>query len=275
MYEDKIPYEINLKRKSNNEHINYTNLDINLFRSFSSKMGNYLEGMFLSVNKLKKAISDNMDSFKALAELLDIFEKIGSDQFLTRLYKGIIEENRVLVNRFRDENIFPPINFIANNNIQLDKDDKLSKWILSSKVKEYYMARIKSWKYKYEDEAINGMIEEVSVALDNNLKSSVSLLIFPLIERMLREEIFENRHKIPQREIRNILKKTVFDAVDSDDLYRVFIRDNLYCNTKNAKEFSRNMCHGVNIEKFTEKTAMNMIFIYDFLQEIIVFHKNN
>ena len=272
MKDDKNIYKINLQHKSNKNNKNDDKLYVDYLKVFSAKISSCFESLFPVLNEFNRAISKNMNNFKALVELLDTFEKIGFDEFIIKVYKESISKNRLLINRFRDETIFPPINFIADNDIQLDKDEDLLEWILSSDVKSYYISKIQSWKYKYEDESVKGLIDEVKVAFDNNLNCSISLSICMLIERMLREEIFEKEGSISYKKIKNTLKNSVFNAIEAKDLYEAFIKNNLYCSTNKAIEFSRHMVHGIKIEQFTEKTAMNMILIYDFLQELIIFH---
>lgn len=87
------------------------------------------------------------------------------------------------------ERIFPPINYIVDNEISVDELENLEAWILSEKVKWYYSKEIPIWKEKFDDEAVNQLIDEIAIVYDNNMSYSISFFIFPLIERMLREKL--------------------------------------------------------------------------------------
>lgn len=275
MDEDKIPYEINLQSKSKNSVLDYNSFNPDGFQKVLSKLRDFAEGISKLTNKISKFILDNQDKLSAICKLLEALDGLNIDEFMIEIYKKALEDKKILVDGFKDKTIFPPINFIVTERVIISKDEDLSKWILSSEVKKYYIDKIERWKYKYNDIAVIRLIEDIKKALMYNLNACISLSIFTLIERMLREEILTKEGHVPYDKMKEVLKDYVFTDIGAEDLYEVFVEKNLYCNTKNANEFSRHISHGVKLDLLTEKTAMNMIFIYDFLQEIIVFHENN
>lgn len=119
------------------------------------------------------------------------------------------------------------------------------------------------------------MIDEIKFNFEHNNSYSVCTLIFVLIEYMLNqnypEKIKSNKYRY--RSIKEVLKEKVFEPINIKKLYYKFIEENLYTSTDKAKEFSRHMTHGERIDFANMKSAMNMIFIYDFLQDVMVMSK--
>lgn len=186
------------------------------------------------------------------------------------MFKMFFNEFNEFVADLYDEAIFPPIYYIVEKDIKKeDIEVELNKWITSSPVKEYYLERIVGWKDNYTDRNILDLIDEIQSNLQADNYFSVCMLIFVLIEYMLRQKHFKGRGTVPYSEIRNVLEREVFEEIGINHMYKKFIKDNLYANTEVSTVVSRHMVHGVKLEFGTAETAMNMIFIYDFIQEVL------
>ena len=201
---------------------------------------------------------------------------INLDELKIHLYKIGFEEKKPLINKLYNKTVFPPILYIIENNIKEDSIENCEKWILDNKeLKLFYINRIDKWKSKYSDENIERMIDEIKFNFEHNNSYSVCTLIFVLIEYMLNqnypEKIKSNKYRY--RSIKEVLKEKVFEPINIKKLYYKFIEENLYTSTDKAKEFSRHMTHGERIDFANMKSAMNMIFIYDFLQDVMIMSK--
>ena len=212
-------------------------------------------------------------AIEPMLERLSVLSKISIDKVKINIYRELFQDNIDFINQLKDETIFPPIKFIAINEIEFIERKEMNDWILSEDVKTFYKEEILCWKNKYDDEDVKCIIDEIYKALQNDMCCSICFLIFPLIERMLREEYFDKEGHESYGELRKVLKTEAFDVIGAGDLYKVFIKNNLYCDTRWADEFSRHVNHGVKLNLLNPKVAMNMIFLYDFLQEIIIFKK--
>lgn len=198
---------------------------------------------------------------------------IDFNEFKICFYRNVFKEKEVLINKLYDETIFPPISYVIKNNLEDSSIENWSEWILNDKdLKSFYIGKIDKWKDKYSDDDIKRMINEIKFNLEHNNSYSVCTLVAVLIEYMLKQNYSE---KIKSKggiynSIRNVLKEKVFDLIDINELYVRFIEENLYASTDKAQEFSRHITHGDKIEFGNLKSAMNMIFIYDFLQDVMI-----
>lgn len=206
-----------------------------------------------------------------IENLSNILKKYDFNKIRINIYKTFLIENKVFIDKLVSETIFPPIDYMIEEEI-LEKGEvnDLYDFIYSKEVKEYYLDKIERWKNKYDEEAVKKMINDIKTSFESDSYYSVCFLVFPLIERMLRENIFEEEGDIRYSDIKKALKSEVFDVIEDDKMYKVFIENNLYCNTKKANEFSRHIAHGVKLDMVNQKVAMNMVFIYDFIQNILM-----
>lgn len=206
-----------------------------------------------------------------IENLNNMFKKFDFNKIWINIYKVFLMENKAFIDKLVDETIFPPINYMIEEEI-LEKGiiGDLYDFIYSDELKEYYLNEIEGWKNKYKDEAVKKMINDIKTSFKSDSYYSVCFLVFPLIERMLRENIFEEEGSVHYSDIKKVLKTEVFDVIEDDKMYKVFIEKNLYCDTKKAEEFSRHIAHGVKLDLVNKKVAMNMVFIYDFIQSILI-----
>ena len=237
-----------------------------------------LEPLIDSTNKAMKSISQFTEQMKIMLESvnssLDKFfsniKNIDFNKIKLNLYKDAFIEYKEVIDLLYKKTIFPPISYLAIENIhELDETD-LETWILSNEVKEFYLDSINTWKLNYSNEKILSFIDEIYSNFKSNNYISVTLLIYTLLECLYNQT--SNDVKMPNKykKIKEILKEQVFSELDILYLYDKFIKSNLYAKTEDAEEFTRHIVHG-DIENITpEKTAMNAIFIYDFIQEILI-----
>lgn len=300
---NKMDVKIDLKKESNTQ----TN-DIKLiYNTLSESISPALENIS-SINKTLESHKINIDNIERLNESMKDIAKIRNQlseiqkrvkesiqpvidlisniklpkinidfsKLKIHLYKTEFEEKKSLINKLYNKTIFPPILYIIENDIKENSIENLEEWILNNKeLKLFYIDRIDKWKSKYSDENIERMIDEIKFNFKHNNSYSVCTLIFVLIEYMLNqnypEKIKSNKYRY--RSIKDVLKEKVFEPINIKKLYYKFIEKNLYTSTDKAKEFSRHMTHGERIDFANMKSAMNMIFIYDFLQDVMVMSK--
>jgi hypothetical protein len=265
-----------------------THTDYEEFRKCLADSLNPLEGiletykkqMFEPIEKITETFSKMVSEritpvLESVAKMTLPLLNIDFNAFRINMFKMAFNEHNDLVNELYEKTIFAPIYYIAEKDIKRNEIiDNLDEWILSSDVKNYYLDRIKEWKNNYNDNSALVLIDEIYSNLKIGNYFSISMLIFVLIEYMLRQGYFVNNDTVKYREIRDILKEKAFDVVGISNIYEKFIQNNLYANTNKAQEFSRHIAHGVKLEFGTEKTAMNMIFIYDYIQEILDIKQN-
>lgn len=200
---------------------------------------------------------------------------VSYDNINRLIYKRAFEEHKVVSYKFYQSSIFPPINYFIDKEIyDIDSGFDIEEFILSDEVNEFYLEVVSGWKNKYKDEYTKMLISDIEFNLKNRRSYAIVSMVPMLIEHMLNDSslgdymVKAKGQRYPA--IRLLLEEKVFNPLDVNYLHRKFINNNLYSSTKKAKEFSRHMTHGDRLDFGNMKTAMNMIFIYDFLQEIIV-----
>lgn len=203
------------------------------------------------------------------------FPKIDIDfsEWKICFYRTSFEEKEAVVNSLYSNTIFPPILYIIKNGIEENSIENWEEWVLNDReLKLFYIDSINKWKDKYSDDNIKIMIDEIKFNFEHGNSYSVYTLVAILIEYMLKQNYSD---EIKSKggiytSIRNVLNEKVFEPININELYIRFIEENLYASTDKAKEFSRHMTHGDKIEFGNMKSAMNMIFIYDFLQDVMI-----
>ena len=191
------------------------------------------------------------------------------------IYKRAFEEYKKVSYKFYHKGVFPPINYFIDKEIDdISYDFDIEEFILGDEVNEYYLNVVSSWKDKYDDIYVQSLISDIEFNLKHKRSYAIVSMIPMLIEYMLNEsflgEYMLRTGGYRYSAIKLLLEERVFSPLDINYLHRKFINKNLYSSTNKAEEFSRHMTHGDKLEFGNMKTAMNMIFIYDFLQEIIV-----
>lgn len=253
-------------------------------KEFSERMSEISSGFrmesFKALSQVSSAMTENMYNLGQLYETLykpvfdnlsNIFKKYDFNKIRIRFYKNFLIDNKDFIDKLVNETIFPPIDYLLEKEILEEREiNDLYEFIYSKEIKEYYINKIEKWKNKYNDESVKKMINDIKTSFELDSFYSVCFLVFPLIERMLRENIFEEEGDVHYSDIKKVLKREVFDEIEDDRMYKVFIENNLYCNTKRADEFSRHIAHGVKLNMVNHKVAMNMVFIYDFIQSILI-----
>lgn len=261
--------------------MNKTLESINVSKKYTEAMNEttkYFETVGHQFNQIYKVIIESIQPILNVISNIK-FPKLDIDfsEFKIYFYRNAFEEKEAVVNILYSHTIFPPILYLIENDIEEKSIDNLEEWVINNKkLKLFYIDRINKWKYKYSDDNIKRMIDEIKFNLEHSNSYSVCTLVGVLIEYMLKQNYSD---KIKSNggiyySIKNVLKEKVFHPIDIEKLYIRFIEENLYASTKSAKEFSRHITHGEKIEFGNMKSAMNMIFIYDFLQDVMIVNEN-
>ncbi|WP_207670278.1 hypothetical protein, partial [Clostridioides difficile] len=166
-------------------------------------------------------------------------------------------------------NIFPPIKFFLENKEFDFKTDDLENFIFCKDIREFYLSQILKWKNKFHTTYMDSFIDSIHLSLYHENYIAICPSMFILLESLIRFECFPNQDNIPTKTICDKLKFEVFEKIDIDEFYHKFIKDSLYANTKKAEGLSRHSVHGIDLYKMDPLSAMNLIFLYDFIQSVI------
>lgn len=238
------------------------------YKLISANMNEMLNNM---VVKMLEPINSQV---KAMQEVfINVIKDIDFREFWLKLYGMEFIEHEDIVEVFMEKTIFPPVRYLCKNEYKeiekvIENNEDIEKWILNNEIKIFYLNRIESWKNKFSNDTVKKMLDEVHSNIGNGNYISVYLVINTVIEYMLNKHI-TNPNKNRYRKLRNMLNEEVFTPINRDDMCDKFINNNLYCDTRKAEEFSRHTVHGDKLELITPKAMMNMIFLYDFLQDVI------
>ncbi|MBN9647601.1 hypothetical protein J0L31_11415 [Terrisporobacter glycolicus] len=206
--------------------------------------------------------------------LQELSNVLVSTNFNKALYRLAFEEHKDAIYKFYYSYVFPPINYLIDNEVyELDPNVNIEEYILSKEINEYYVEHVKLWADKFDNESSKRLISDIAFNLEHKRDYAVSSLVFTLIEHLLNYSTLEEYQSEVNGKIypavRNMLKEEVFKPLNINALYIRFIKDNLYTNTDIAIHNSRHIVHGKRIELNNMMNAMSMIFLYDFIQEII------
>lgn len=234
--------------------INYS-LDFSRLNEIINNTNNIIQGFYEKLREI-----DLECILRGLGKLLKEPEKFKFNVLNSSLLKNID-----IIKEFNKNDIFAPILYIEYNYYKIDKD--IDSIYRNSDVKEFYYDRMKIWRDNMDKEGIN-LINEIRFSIENKLFNVSCLSMFTLIEKLLLRNGLNknNQNDITYKDRKSFIKKSVFDEVyPISNLYKKYIKNNLYQNTKKATLFSRHSCHGKDLSKLNEKTLMNLVFIYDFL----------
>lgn len=238
------------------------------YRFITANMNKMLNNI---VEKMLEPINNQVRVMQQMVG--NIFKDVDFQDFWLKLYGIEFIEHEDIVEVFMDKTIFPPIRYLCKDEYKeiekvIENNEDIEKWILNAEIKIFYLNRIESWKNKFSNDTVKKMLDEVHNNIKNSNYISAYLVINTVIEYMLNEHI-TNPNRGRYKKLRTILSEEVFLPINRDDMYNKFIDNNLYCDTRKAEEFSRHTVHGDRLESITPKVTMSMIFLFDFLQEVI------
>lgn len=270
MDRDIKPLSVNLAYKSTSlKSVNVSNI-------YSKELNETMKSIAKTIGQIHEIQKVMIQSIQPVLESISNIKLPKLDIDFNKLkicaYKMEFEEKKDIIDEFYKNTIFPPIGYLTKNDINKISIKSCEECILNDKeLKKFYLDSIDKWKSKYDDDNIKRMIEEIKFNFEHGNSYSVCTLVAILIEYMLNQNYSENikSHGGIYSSIKNVLNKKVFEPINIEKLYIKFIENNLYANTSKAEEFSRHMAHGKRIEFGNMKSAMNMIFIYDFLQDVM------
>ena len=250
---------------------------INIPTEHTETINETIESLLTIGQQLNQSYQDTVESIQPMFNSISKiqFSKLDIDfiEHKIYLYRAEFEEKKDIVDILYQHTIFPPMGYLVKNNIIENSVENYEEWILNNEgLKLFYIDSIDKWKDKYSDDNIKIMIEEIKFNFEHDNSYSVYTLIAILIEYMLKQNYSKEVNvKVGiYKSIRNVLNEKVFEPINIKELYVRFIEENLYASTDKAKEFSRHITHGDRIEFGNMKSAMNMIFIYDFLQDVMI-----
>ncbi|HFL2401168.1 TPA: hypothetical protein ACG3PH_000720 [Clostridioides difficile] len=272
---------LNNRRKGNrksNLHFKYIELEFINLRELLKRFDNDIKKNFTTqilnsfqiINEIfqmqcKEIASNITSAFKSsLINLKGTF-----NTYKINLYHAFFKNENDLANCFYNSNIFPPVKFFLENKEHDFKTEDLENFIFCKDIKEFYLLQILKWKNKFHTTYMDSFIDSIHLSLYHENYIAICPSMFILLEYLIRFECCPNQDNIPTKTIRDKLKFEVFEKIDIDKFYHKFIKDSLYASTKKAEGLSRHSVHGIDLYKMDALSAMNLIFLYDFIQSVI------
>ncbi|WP_195251374.1 hypothetical protein [Romboutsia sp. 1001713B170207_170306_H8] len=271
------------------------NVILNIAKSMEpmKQISNMINRTVEKIAKTMQATASYFSSYKTAQKMLGLYsknvitnlqklntEKRYQDNIKKLLYKNAFIRYKDAVNMLHQNNIFPPINYIIEKDISYFEDGfNIKEFIISEEVVSFYLSRIRKWKEKHKNIDVIELIDEIEFNLQHRKAKTLSLTIPTLMEALLKSSSIDLTKKNTKSNgglyptIKKFLIEKLFEPLNIIFLHKKFINENLYNNTRNAKNFSRHTVHGEKLELANMETAMNMIFIYDLMQEIIITKK--
>lgn len=254
--------------------------------SFSIMINNSINQTISRIQPMISNINNTFNSMKnpilsCMNTISELLKDIDFDEFHLKLIAKLLSEEQHYYEKFLEKSIFPPIFFIGleneadeinNRNLNIDM------YLRQENLKKYYSDRISSWCNNDIEGYPNELINDIKFSYDNNRVYSVNILLFVLLEYRVRninngKEIPKNNGKIT-KSIRNNLKENVFNPTESQNLYEKFIDSkgdsDIYKSTdKNPNSITRHVLHGDKLELITYESMMSVVFLYDFINEVL------
>lgn len=271
------------------------NIILNIAKAMEpmKQISNMINRTVEKIAKTMQATANYFSSYKATQKMLGLYSKniitnlqklntgiVYQDNIKKLIYKNAFIRHKDAVNIFYQNNIFPPINYIIEKDISYFEDGfNIKEFIISEEVVSFYLSRIKVWKEKHQNIDIIELIDEIEFNLQYRKAKTLSLTLPTLMEALLKNSSIDLTKKNTKSNgglyptIKKFLIEKLFEPLNIMFLHKKFINENLYNNTRNAKNFSRHIVHADKLELANMETAMNMIFIYDLMQEIIITKK--
>ena len=208
----------------------------------------------------------------------EVLKDFNFDEFHLRLISELLSEEQDNCEKFLEESIFPPIFYIALDDDLSNSNINVNEYLKQEDLKQYYSDRISDWHNGDIEGYPNELIDDIKFNYDNNRVYGVVTLIFVLLEYRVRninggKAIPKNSGQITKT-IRENLKDNVFNPTDSQNLYDEFIDSkgdsNIYKGTdKNPNSITRHVLHGDKLELITYESMMSIVFLYDFINEVL------
>lgn len=239
-----------------------------------------IQPVMSNINKAVVSITKPIVSYiNCLNEILKDFD---FDEFHLRLISELLSEEQGHYEKFLEKGLFPPVFYICLEEGLNYKDINVKEYLKRKNLKKYYSDRISSWN-NYDIEGYpNELIDDIKFNYDNNRVYSVVTLIFVLLEYRVRS--IKISKQVPKengqitKTIRNNLKENVFNPTNAQFLYDKFIDTKgdsyIYKNTnKEPNTITRHVLHGDKLELITYESMMSVVFLYDFINEVLSYKK--
>ena len=251
--------------------------------SFSYIIANSLSNTISALQPVMSSITNTSNSIaKSMLSCIDTINEVlkdfNFDEFHLRLISELLSEEQDNCEKFLEESIFPPIFYIALDDDLSNSNINVNEYLKQEDLKQYYSDRISDWHNGDIEGYPNELIDDIKFNYDNNRVYGVVTLIFVLLEYRVRninggKTIPKNSGQITKT-IRENLKNNVFDPTDSQSLYDEFIdskgNSDIYKSTSNnPNSITRHVLHGDKLELITYESMMSVVFLYDFINEVL------
>lgn len=251
--------------------------------SFSYIIANSLSNTISALQPVMSSITNASNSIaksmlSCINTINEVLKDFNFDEFHLRLISELLSEEQDNCEKFLEESIFPPIFYIALDDDLSNSNINVNEYLKQEDLKQYYSDRISDWHNGDIEGYPNELIDDIKFNYDNNRVYGVVTLIFVLLEYRVRninggKAIPKNSGQITKT-IRENLKNNVFDPTDSQSLYDEFIdskgNSDIYKSTSNnPNSITRHVLHGDKLELITYESMMSVVFLYDFINEVL------
>lgn len=251
--------------------------------SFSYIIGNSISNTISSLQPVMSSIGNASNSIaksmlSCINTINEVLKDFNFDEFHLRLISELLSEEQDNCEKFLEKSIFPPIFYIALDDDLSNSNINVNEYLKQEDLKQYYSDRINDWHNGDIEGYPNELIDDIKFNYDNDRVYGVVTLIFVLLEYRVRninggKTIPKNSGQITKT-IRENLKDNVFDPTDSQNLYDEFIDSkgdsDIYKSTdKNPNSITRHVLHGDKLELITYESMMSIVFLYDFINEVL------
>ena len=252
--------------------------------SYSNIISNHVNKFISRIQPVMSNISNVTNSILSYRNtFIEILKDFNFDEFHLRLISKMLSEKQEYYEKFLEESVFPPVFYIGLDDDLCNSDINVNEYLKQEDLKQYYSDRISSWCNNDVEGYPNELIDDIKFNYDNNRIYGVVMLIFVLLEyRVINvkvgNEVPKKSGKITKT-IRDNLKENVFNPTDSQFLYDEFIDTKgdsyIYKNTaQNPNAITRHVLHGDKLELVTYESMMSVVFLYDFINEVLSYKKS-
>ena len=249
--------------------------------SFSYIIANSLSNTISALQPVMSSITNASNSIaksmlSCINTINEVLKDFNFDEFHLRLISELLSEKQDNCEKFLEESIFTPIFYMGLENDLGNKN--INEYLKQEDLKQYYSDRISDWHNGDIEGYPNELIDDIKFNYDNNRVYGVVTLIFVLLEYRVRNinggKIIPKSSGEITKTTRGNLKENVFDPTDSQSLYDEFIdskgNSDIYKNTSNnPNSITRHVLHGDKLELITYESMMSVVFLYDFINEVL------
>lgn len=214
-----------------------------------------------------KEVALNMGVFlkKFVSIVTEVLNEFDFNEMKKNIVDKVITRNEDLINKFIEEEIFPPI-FYSDDNFIL----KIKKIDLEDEnLKKYYSESMRMWIKKEYPDHIKVMINDIIESYNEGKIYTTTITLFTLLE--YRINIAKLKPINGYQAYKTTLKERVFEHEVTKEHLLKYIDEIIFKDTRadNIKSLTRHVVHGDRLDLITYDSMMSLIFLYDFINLLL------